>query len=78
MSKVKTNTIQHVDGSSDNITLDASQNVTCESGLTVDGTLTQTGGATFAGLNTFNNVSTDIYFYSLCSVLGIEITIIKS
>ena len=54
MSKVKTNTIQHVDGSSDNITLDASQNVTCESGLTVDGILTQTGTATFSGVSTFN------------------------
>ena len=28
--------------------------------------------------NTFNNMSTDIYFYSLCSVLGPELTIIKS
>ena len=28
--------------------------------------------------NTFNNISTDIYFYSLCSVLGPELTIIKS
>lgn len=40
MSKLITNTIRHVDGSNDNITLDSSQNVTVEGNLTVDGTCT--------------------------------------
>ncbi len=39
MSKLITNTIRHTGGSADNITLDNSQNVTCESNLTVDGTV---------------------------------------
>ena len=28
--------------------------------------------------NTFNNISVDIYLYALCSVLGPELTIVKS
>ena len=43
MSKLITNTVRHVDGSNDNITLDSSQNVTVEGNLTVDGTSTLTG-----------------------------------
>ena len=49
MSKLKTNTIRHVDGSNDNITLDSSQNVTVEGNLTVDGTSTLTGNVTASG-----------------------------
>jgi len=49
MSKLKTNTIRHVDGSNDNITLDSSQNVTVENNLTVDGTSTLTGNVTCSG-----------------------------
>ena len=37
MSKLITNTVRHVDGTADNITLDSSQNVTVEANLTVDG-----------------------------------------
>ena len=43
MSKLITNTVRHVDGTADNITLDSSQNVTVEGNLTVDGTSTLTG-----------------------------------
>ena len=39
MSKLITNTIRHTGGSADNITLDNSQNVTCESTLIVDANL---------------------------------------
>ena len=49
MSKLKTNTIRHVDGSNDNITLDSSQNVTVEGNTTVDGTSTLTGNVTCSG-----------------------------
>ena len=49
MSKLKTNTIRHVDGSNDNITLDSSQNVTVEGNATVDGTSTLTGNVTCSG-----------------------------
>jgi len=49
MSKLKTNTIRHVDGSNDNITLDSSQNVTAENNLTVDGNLTVSGTSTISG-----------------------------
>ena len=49
MSKLITNTIRHVDGSNDNITLDSSQNVTVENNLTVDGTSTLTGNVTCSG-----------------------------
>ena len=38
MSKLKTNTIRHVDGSNDNITLDSSQNVTVEGNLNLSDT----------------------------------------
>ena len=43
MSKLITNTIRHTGGSADNITLDNSQNVTCENNLKVDGNVTVTG-----------------------------------
>ena len=43
MSTIKCNTFRHISGSSDNITLDASQNVTVEGNLTVDGTTTFSG-----------------------------------
>ena len=46
MSKLITNTIRHTGGSADNITLDASQNVTVEGNLTVDGTTVFTGDCT--------------------------------
>ena len=49
MSKLKTNTIRHVDGSNDNITLDSSQNVTVEGNATIDGTSTLTGNVTCSG-----------------------------
>ena len=49
MSKLITNTIRHVDGSNDNITLDSSQNVTVEGNATVDGTSTLTGNVTCSG-----------------------------
>jgi len=45
MSKLKTNTIRHVDGSNDNITLDSSQNVTVEGVLKTD-SLRHTGAST--------------------------------
>tara|TARA_R100000008_G_scaffold80635_1_gene63181 strand:- start:76 stop:774 length:699 start_codon:yes stop_codon:yes gene_type:complete len=44
MSRLKVNTIRHSDGSSDNITLDSSQNVTVEGNLTVDGTMSGVEG----------------------------------
>lgn len=43
MSTIKCNTFRHISGSADNITLDASQNVTVEGNLTVDGTTTFSG-----------------------------------
>ena len=43
MSKLVTNTVRHTAGSADNITLDNSQNVTCENNLQVDGNVTVTG-----------------------------------
>ena len=43
MSKLITNTVRHTAGSADNITLDNSQNVTCEANLQVDGNVTVTG-----------------------------------
>ncbi len=43
MSKIKCDTFRHTSGSADNITLDASQNVTVEGNLTVDGTTVFTG-----------------------------------
>ena len=46
MSKIKVDTIRHTGGSADNVTLDASQNVTVEGNLTVDGTTTLTGAVT--------------------------------
>ena len=46
MSKLITNTFRHTGGSADNITLDASQNVTVEGNLTVDGTTVFTGDCT--------------------------------
>lgn len=59
--------------------------ITATSGGTVYRLLTEslpTGStlslASSGMFNTFNNMSTDIYFYSLCSVLGPELTIIKS
>ena len=47
MSKLKTNTIRHVDGSNDNITLDSSQNVTVEGVLKTD-SLRHTGASSDA------------------------------
>jgi len=46
MSRLIANTYRHTGGSADNITLDASQNVTVEGNLTVDGTTTLTGAVT--------------------------------
>ena len=43
MSKLKTNTIRHVDGSNDNITLDSSQNVTVEADLTIPDKIIHSG-----------------------------------
>ena len=43
MSRLDTNAIRHTAGSADNITLDNSQNVTCEANLQVDGNVTVTG-----------------------------------
>ena len=59
--------------------------ITAASGGTVYRLLTEslpTGAslslASSGMFNTFNNINTDIYFYALCSVLGPELTIIKS
>ncbi len=43
MSKLITNTIRHVDGSNDNITLDSSQNVTVEADLTIPDKIIHSG-----------------------------------
>lgn len=51
MSRLKTNTLRHLDGSADNITLDGSKNVTCENNLQVDGALTVTGAINGDGSN---------------------------
>jgi len=57
MSKLITNTVRHTAGSADNITLDNSQNVTCEGNLTVDGTTTLTGAVTLPAGTTSDTLS---------------------
>ena len=64
MSKLITNTVRHTAGSADNITLDNSQNVTCEGNLTVDGTTTLTGAVTLPAGTTPDTLS-------LCSCVAL-------